>query len=268
MPLLYAQFSLVQFSTTIFPYIIGFILLINPKAIISQLLLNISSSLDIKKRNRISKRGNSYRIPIGISINLLLYPLIIIFIVSPIRKAQINLIIQSSRPLFLRIYKSLLYNTLLKAPLRSRLSIDIVYPRWAYYTAQILEVIRERAERFKRFFLAPIYIYSSSSYTSAASYIRSVTVFSRSFLRVFSREIRQQLSRREQSFFFYFSQDNRSSYFKVFEQFASLEIGSCGISKWRYNRFYCSFNCLIQDLIQPRRFTGQELLYSVLYFFY
>jgi len=71
----------------VFPYIIRFILLINLRAIISWLLLNISSSSDIKKRNRISKRGDPYRIPIGISINLLLYPLIIIFIVRPIRKA-------------------------------------------------------------------------------------------------------------------------------------------------------------------------------------
>jgi hypothetical protein len=86
MHLLYAWFSLVQFSATIFPYIIRFILLTNLRAIISLLLLNISSSLDIKKRNRISKRGDPYRIPVGISINSLLYPLIIIFIVRPIRK--------------------------------------------------------------------------------------------------------------------------------------------------------------------------------------
>ena len=146
-----AQFSLVQFSTTVFPYIIRFILSTNPRANVSQLLLNISSSLDIKKRNRISNRGNPYRIPIGISINSLLYPLIIIFIERSIRKAQINLIIQSSRPLFLRIYKNLSYNILLKALLRSRLSIDTVYSRWAYYTAQTLEVTRERAKRVDYF---------------------------------------------------------------------------------------------------------------------
>jgi hypothetical protein len=41
----------------------------------------------MKKRNRISKRGDPYRIPVGVSISSLSYPLIIIFIVYPIRKA-------------------------------------------------------------------------------------------------------------------------------------------------------------------------------------
>jgi hypothetical protein len=71
----------------VFPYVIRFISLTNPRAIISLLLLNISSSLDIKKRNRISERGNPYRIPMGVGIDSLLYPSIIIFIVRPIRKA-------------------------------------------------------------------------------------------------------------------------------------------------------------------------------------
>ena len=107
------------------------LLSINSRAIISQLLLlYISSSLNIyKKRNRIGNRGNPQRIPIGISINLLLQLSIVIFIVRSIRKAQINLIIYFSRPLFLRIYKSLLYNILLKTLLRSRPSINIVYLR-------------------------------------------------------------------------------------------------------------------------------------------
>ena len=90
---------------------------------------NVSSSLDIKKRNKISNRGNPYKIPIGVSIGLLSYPLIIIFVEYPIKKAWINLIIQSSKPLFFKIYISLLYNILLKAPLRSKLSIDIIHPR-------------------------------------------------------------------------------------------------------------------------------------------
>ena len=47
---------------------------------------NVSSSLDMKKRNRISNRGNPYRIPIGVNISLLLYPLIIIFVEYSVRK--------------------------------------------------------------------------------------------------------------------------------------------------------------------------------------
>ena len=41
----------------------------------------------MKKRNKISNRGNPYRIPIGVNISLLLYPLIIIFVEYPVRKA-------------------------------------------------------------------------------------------------------------------------------------------------------------------------------------
>ena len=69
-----------------FPYIIRFVLSINPKVIISWLLLNVSSSSDIKKRNRISNRGNPYKIPIGVNISLLSYLLIIIFVECPVRK--------------------------------------------------------------------------------------------------------------------------------------------------------------------------------------
>ena len=53
----------------------------------------------------------------------------------------------------------------------------------------MLEVIKERAKRVNCFFLAPIYIYSSRSYTSTTSYIRSITIFSKSFPRVFSSVI-------------------------------------------------------------------------------
>ena len=41
----------------------------------------------MKKRNRISNRGNPYKIPIGVDISSLSYPLIIIFVERPIRKA-------------------------------------------------------------------------------------------------------------------------------------------------------------------------------------
>ena len=41
----------------------------------------------MKKRNKIGDRGNPYKIPIGVNINSLLYPLIIIFVECPVRKA-------------------------------------------------------------------------------------------------------------------------------------------------------------------------------------
>ena len=41
----------------------------------------------MKKRNKISNRSNPYRIPVGVGIGSLLYPLIIIFVECPVRKA-------------------------------------------------------------------------------------------------------------------------------------------------------------------------------------
>ena len=61
-----------QFSAVIFPYIIRFVLFINPRTIISWLLLNVSRSSDIKNRNKISKSGDPYRILIGVKIVSLL----------------------------------------------------------------------------------------------------------------------------------------------------------------------------------------------------
>jgi hypothetical protein len=75
------------------PYIIRFISSINPKATVSWLPLNISRSLDIKNRNNISERGDPYRIPMGVNITLLLYPLNTILVKYPVRKAWVNLII-------------------------------------------------------------------------------------------------------------------------------------------------------------------------------
>ena len=133
--LLYTQFNLVQFFTTMFPYIIRFVLSINLRAIVSQSLLNVSSNLDIKNRNKIGKRGDPYRMPIGVSIFSLSQPLNTILVVRPVRKAQINLIIYSSRPFFFSIYRSLLCDIQLKAPLIFRLSIDTIQPKQAYHTA-------------------------------------------------------------------------------------------------------------------------------------
>ena len=70
--LLYAWFSLVQFSAAVSPYVIRFVSSTNPRATVSWLPSNVSSSLDIKNRNRIGKRGDPYRMPIGISIFSLL----------------------------------------------------------------------------------------------------------------------------------------------------------------------------------------------------
>ena len=142
--------------------------------------------------------------PIGVNIFLLLQPLNTIFVVYSIRKAQINLIIHFSKPFFLSIYRSFLCNIQLKAPLISRLSIDIIYPRQACHTTQTLEVIKKIAKRVDHFFLTPICVYGSSLYTSIAFCMCSVTIFSNILPSVFLRATGRQLPNREQSFLFTF----------------------------------------------------------------
>ena len=168
----------------------------------------------------------------GISIVLLLYPLNTILVKRPIRKAQVN---QSSRPFFLRIYKSLLYKMQLKAPLISRLSIDTTQPRRACYAAQILEVIRERAKRVNYFFLTPIYVYSSSPYTSTASYSFYYYLFQYLSYYVFKGD---QLVASQQGvvLFIYLLKYNYNYFFIVFQYLTFKKVGSYSVYQ-RYSYY-------------------------------
>jgi len=117
-------FSLVQFFAIVLPHIIRFVLSTNFKAIVFWLLLNISKSLDMKNRNKIGDRGDLCGILVGVNIGLLLYPLNIILVVRFVKKAWIKLTIQSSKPFFFKIHRSLLYDMLSKAPFKSRFNIN------------------------------------------------------------------------------------------------------------------------------------------------
>ena len=86
----------------------------------------------------------------------------------------------------------------------SKFSIDTTQPSQACYTTQILEVIKEIANRVNYFFFTPICVRSSRFYAFAASYMHSTTIFSRSFLSVFLRAISWQFFSKEQSFLFAF----------------------------------------------------------------
>ena len=79
-----------------------------------------------------------------------------------------NLIIQSRKSFFFKIYRSFSCDMWSKAPLISRFSIDTTQPGWACHAAWTLEVIREIADRVDRFFLAPICVRGSRSCASAA----------------------------------------------------------------------------------------------------
>lgn len=74
----------------------------------------------------------------------------------PYRKLTTKLISQLGRPFLLRTERRRSWETLLNAPVRSRLSIDTTLPGLAFYAASTYTVIRLIAERVDRSFLAPI----------------------------------------------------------------------------------------------------------------
>jgi len=51
------------------------------------LLLNVLKNSDIKNKNRIGDRGDSYKMPVGVGIELLSYPLNTILVVHFVKKA-------------------------------------------------------------------------------------------------------------------------------------------------------------------------------------
>ena len=88
---------------------------------------------------------------------------------------------------------------LLQALLISRLSINTIKSLRIAHADLIVVVSSVSANSVKRFFLAPIQLYSSRAYSLAISTIRSAITFSKILLRVFSKVIGRQLSRIKQS---------------------------------------------------------------------
>ena len=71
----------------------------------------------------------------------------------------------------------------------SRLSINTIKSLYIAYIDLIVVVSSISADSVKRFFLAPIWLYSSKAYSSAVSAIRSAITLSKILLRVFSKAI-------------------------------------------------------------------------------
>ena len=88
---------------------------------------------------------------------------------------------------------------LLQAPLISRLSINTIKSLYIAHADLIVAASSVSANSIKRFFLAPIQLYSSRAYSLAISTMRSAITFSKILLRVFSRVIGRQLPRIKQS---------------------------------------------------------------------
>ena len=129
------------------PYIIIFILSINLN--VSKLLLSYrrsSSSLDIQKRKRIRERWEPQGILASVGIQLLLYLVKVIFVFLPIRKFCINCRIYNRKPFFYRTQIRQLQETLLKAPLMSRLSIDTTHLGRASHAVQTHNVSSSSAD--------------------------------------------------------------------------------------------------------------------------
>jgi hypothetical protein len=97
------------------------------KDVCNSLLLVISSSSKIKKRKRINKIGEPYKMPIFIK-NYSNSPLIIlIFIIYSFRKLITYYRMKLGIPFICRLSRSLIYKTLLKTPAMSIYSIIATY---------------------------------------------------------------------------------------------------------------------------------------------
>ena len=114
-------------------------------------------------------------------------------------KPYINYIIYSKKPFVLRICRRHLQGTLLQAPLITRLSINTIKSLRITYTDLIVVASSVSTNSVKRFFLAPIQLYSSRVYSLAVSAIQSAITLSKILLRVFSKAIGRQLPRNKQS---------------------------------------------------------------------
>ena len=90
-------------------------------------LWNFFRSSNIKKRNRISNRGDPWGIPISVQIQLLLYPINLIWVLCTIKKLYMKSISHFRKPFLFRIQRSLLWEILGNTPARSRLSINTMY---------------------------------------------------------------------------------------------------------------------------------------------
>ena len=175
------------------PYVIRFVLLTKPIPQVAPSLKELSRLL-IKKRKSIGERGDPYGIPIATIIGGLQYPLktsnVSFWPINP----QTNYIIYSRKPFALRIYRRRLQGILLQALLISRLSINTVKSLRITYADLMVAVSSVSANSIKRFFFAPIQLYSSRAYSLAMSAMRSAITLSKILLRVFSKAIGRQLS--------------------------------------------------------------------------
>ena len=88
---------------------------------------------------------------------------------------------------------------LLQALLISRLSINTIKSLSIAHIDLIVAASSVSADSVKRFFLAPIWLYSNRAYSLAISAMRSAITLSKILLRVFSRAIGRQLPRNKQS---------------------------------------------------------------------
>ena len=140
-------------------------------------------------------------------------------------------------------------------------------PSQACYTALTLELIKKITNRVDRFFLIPICVYSNRSYTSMASYMRSTTIFSRSFSSVFLRAISQQLFSKEQSFLFAFC---RMIVVVILQYFSSLPLSKQVIAVLASSvvkAFNIALIALFKILFRPTTFlVGSFCIASFIFF--
>ena len=143
----------------------------------------------MKNRNRIGDKGDPWGMPVWVWIHSLSYPVNAIRVRLLVRKLAMTWINHSGSPFLFRIQRRRSWETLSKAPAKSKLSIDTTHPGRAFHAVWTHEVSKPTADRVDRCFQAPIWFQGSNECSSAALLIRSAKIFSITFARVFSSAI-------------------------------------------------------------------------------
>ena len=146
-----------QLSCIEFPYTTRLVLSTKPKP--KELLLGYQSSSKsstINKRKSIGKRGDPQGILVSIRNQLLLNLQKKSLVWRPWRKAIIKQRTYSRQPLVQRTQSNLLQEMYKKALPMSKLSIETIQPRWAFYIVLMLVVSRSIVVKVEHIFLVPI----------------------------------------------------------------------------------------------------------------
>lgn len=143
----------------------------------------------MKNKNRIGDNRDPWGMPVCVWVHSLSYSVKAIRVLLLVRKLAVTWISHSGSPFLFRIQRRRSWETMSKAPARSKLSIDTTHPGRAFHAVWTHEVSDPTADKVDRCFRAPIWFQGSSECSLAALLMWFARIFSITFARVFSSAI-------------------------------------------------------------------------------